>query len=61
MRKQTKLTPLQFLGEMQHDLAEEMPKLRLDCISLTKTCYKLMKQIHAEIKREIGIDYLSSL
>lgn len=42
---------------MQYLLSDEIPKLRLDYITLTKTCYKLMKQIHTEIKTSAGIQY----
>ncbi|KAF8846711.1 hypothetical protein BDZ45DRAFT_608538, partial [Acephala macrosclerotiorum] len=51
------LTPLQFLSEMRPILVAENSQLRLDYISLTKTCYKLMKQIYAEIKATCGVDY----
>lgn len=58
-RRETRrrITPFQFLDEMQHLLSAEVPKLHLDYITLTKTCTTLMKQIHAEIKTSTGMEY----
>jgi hypothetical protein len=52
-----KLTPLQFLKEMEDFLPQEIAKIRFDYITLTKNCYMLMKKFREGIKRELGIEH----
>ncbi|KAH6676317.1 hypothetical protein B0J14DRAFT_476727 [Halenospora varia] len=52
-----KLTPLQFLMQLKDFVPAQMSRLQFDYITLTKTCYMLMKKFHSEIKRVQNVEY----
>ncbi|KAH8678638.1 hypothetical protein BGZ60DRAFT_350504, partial [Tricladium varicosporioides] len=52
-----KLTPLQFLTQLKNFIPSQLCRLQFDYITLTKTCYMLMKKFHSEIKRIQNVEY----
>ncbi|KAI9053040.1 hypothetical protein LZ554_003310 [Drepanopeziza brunnea f. sp. 'monogermtubi'] len=52
-----KLTPLQFLMQLEEYLPEEMRKIRFDYITLTKNCHMLMEKFRHNIERELGLEH----
>jgi hypothetical protein len=52
-----KLTPLELLIQIKEFLPSQMPKIQYDYISLTRTCYMIIKSIRMQIKRDLSVDH----
>jgi hypothetical protein len=52
-----KLTPLQYLRNLQDYQPAQVARLRIDYITLTQRCHMLLKQIRLEIRKELHVEH----
>ncbi|TVY81856.1 hypothetical protein LSUE1_G002898 [Lachnellula suecica] len=52
-----KLTPLELLIQIKEFLPSQIPKMQFDYITLTKTCYTIIKTLRLDIYKTLGIKH----
>ena len=51
------LTPLEVLRQIREWLSATIPQIQIDYIGMTRTCNKLLREIHMKLKAELAMEH----